>query len=410
MIQPLLFPVTGRFLVPAMLAAASLLSAAGCQSLRTAGAADPSPLGATPELPAATMKETASRGSNRVISFLTGKEPQDKQRAKQLYQEGDALFHQATDLPRAEAIPLYKQAAKQFRRAAEAHPDSALEQDALLMAGESLFFADRLTEAEEAFAELQKKYPRNRHNDRVAARLFEISRYWIETEKAGNASWMPVNFFDPKRPMYDVDGHAIRVLDNIRYNDPTGMLSDDATMAAGVEFMEQGKYDRADEFFTDLRDSFPDSEHQFNGHLLGLRCKLLIYAGPQYSGLVLDEAATLIEQTRRRFPGRLQDDPQVREEMARIAAEIDFKKAQRLVERARYREKRGEYGAARYYYQAILEEHGATPFAEESRERLAAIESEPDVRPQRMAWLVDAFPNQQRSKPLVVSEGGTLLR
>lgn len=416
MIQPRLFPAPARMLVPAMLAAVGLMSAAGCQSLRSGGgAAELGSLGAAgdaadarqPE--ASTLKETASRRSNRVVSFLTGREPQDKQRAQQLYQEGDGLFRQAADLPRDEAIPLFQQAAKRFRGAAQAHPDSALEQDALLMAGESLFFADRLTDAEEAFAELQKKHPRNRHNDRVAARLFEISRYWIETEKAGNTSWVPVNFFDPKRPMYDVDGHAIRVLDNIRYNDPTGILSDDATMLGGIEFMRQAKYDRADEFFTDLRESFPDSDHQFNGHLLGLRCKLLIYAGPQYSGLVLDEASELIEQTRRRFPDRLQD-PQIREEVAKIAAEIDFKKAERLVQRARYREKRGEYGAARYYYQAILEQHSATPFAEESRERLAAIESEPDVPPQRMAWLVDAFPNQQRAKPLVVSEGGNLLR
>ncbi len=407
-----------------VLLVAVLLVAAGCQTFRRRPIDGPASLFAKPpsdpqsELAGAPesideepmgIRGITEKSTNRVVSFVTGREPHNKARAKELYQEADALFRQASTLPREQAVDQFAEAADRFTRAAQAYPGSAIEQDALAMAGESYFFADRLIDAEEAFTLLQKQHPRSRHNDRAAARLFEISQYWIQTEKAGDKSWMPVNFFDPKRPFIDADGHAIRVLDNIRYNDPTGMLSDDATMAAGVEKMRQGKYQDADEFFTDLRQTFPDSDHQFNAHIMGLRCKLLVYAGPSYSGIMLDEADKLLKQTRRRFPDRL-SDASLSEELARISAEIDYKKAEKLVHRARYRERRKEYGAARVYYQEVLEKHTGTPFAEQARERLAAFADQPDVPPKRLAWLVEAFPNQRQRKPLILSEGGTVRR
>ncbi len=86
---------------------------------------------------------------------------------------------------------------------------------------------------------------------------------------------------------------------------PPADLADDATMAAAAEYIRQKKFEDADEFLTDLRETFSDSEHLFLAHLLGIRCKLEIYAGPRYSGLILEEAETLVKQTRQRFPDKL---------------------------------------------------------------------------------------------------------
>ena len=166
------------------------------------------------------------------------------------------------------------------------------------------FFANRLTHAAKVYEKLQKEYPRNRHNDRISARLFSISKYWIDTVKANEDKWFTLNLTDPKRPRLDADGHAIRVLDQIRYDDPTGRLADDATMAAAAEHIRQGHFEKADEFLTDLRETFTDSDHLFLAHLLGLKCKLEVYAGPEYSGLVLDEAEKLVKQNETTFPGQ----------------------------------------------------------------------------------------------------------
>lgn len=363
-----------------------------------------------------SVLEKTKKQAKSVMNFMTGKEQEDRVRAKQLYQQGDKLFRQAEAQTKDERKRLFAAAAKVFKKAAEAAPGSALAQDASFMRGESLFFADQLTKATDVYEKLQKEFPRNRHNDRVAARLFAISRYWIDTVKASGDPWYKINLTDSSRPRLDADGHAIRVLDQIRYDDPTGRLADDATMAAAAEYIRLKKFQQADEFLTDLRETFSDSEHLFLAHLLGLRCKLEIYAGPRYSGLVLEEAEKLVRQTRQRFPDKLAD-PKYGEMVARAAAEIAFHRAERLVYRAEYRENRKEYGAAQFYYQQLLERHGDTPQAETARKRLAKIEKLPAVPEQRLSWLTTIFPESRSAKPVKMtipngppSESGTMLR
>jgi len=321
----------------------------------------------------------------------------------------DKAFRAASATPRDKSAPEFLKAAKQFDKAGKAHPRSAIAQDAQFMEAESLFFADHLTRAEKAYSTLQKEFPNSRHNDRAAARQFAIAQYWIETEISGDNKIMPVNFVDRKRPWFDVDGHGIRVLDQIRFDDPTGKLADDATMAAALEHFRQKHYVEADEFLTDLRETFTDSEHLFNAHMLGIRCKMESYAGPKYSRLVLDEASTLIQQTRNRFPDKMRE-PEVRDVIAKASAEVDFRKAERLAIRANYREKRGEYGAARQYYQELLVDYDKTPFAETARTRLAAVEKLPALPEKKLAFLTKVFPEGKRAKPLKTSESTSFFR
>ncbi|WP_144059964.1 tetratricopeptide repeat protein [Rhodopirellula sallentina] len=356
-----------------------------------------------------TLWQSTQKTADSVTRFLTGREQTDAARARELYQEADTIFRNAAHDIRTVARDgetegdeksQFAKAAKLFGRAADAEPGSALSQDAMFMQAESLFFADKLMAASDVYAKLQKDYPRNRHNDRVAARLFEISQYWIDTEKAKPNSWWSLNLFDPTRPRLDVDGHAVRVLDQIRYDDPTGRLADDATMAAAAEYIRQGKYEMADEFLTDLRETFPDSEHFFVAHLLGIRAKLEIYAGPQYSGLMLEEAEKLVNQTRQRFPDKMRDQ-ETADMIARASAEVAYRRSEHLYARAQYREKKGENRAASEYYQKILDEYPSTPIADKARARLEKTSGLPPVPKQRLSWLKAVFPDSDRSPPLV---------
>lgn len=350
-----------------------------------------------------SLSEKAKQNAAAMMNYITFKEQENATRAKELYQQGDRLFREAKSQSREEAQKKYSESAKLFRRASQAAPKTALDQDALFMQGESLFFADRLPEAAEAYQKLQKEHPRNRHLDRVAARLFSISRYWIDVAKTDKGKWFTLNLTDAKRPRLDVDGHAIRVLDQIRFDDPTGRLADDATMAAAAEYIRQEKFEEADEFLTDLRETFTDSEHLFHAHLLGIKCKLESYAGPAYSGLVLNEAEKLVKQTRQRFPDKL-SEKKYGDMVANAGAEIARYRADRLAFRAKYRENRKEYAAAEVYYNEILEKFPNTPHADQSRKRLTEIEPLPDIPEQRLSWLKTIFPNSRSKDPLETTE------
>lgn len=386
---------------------ATVLLSAGCAALST-GCASLLQSPVTAEKPATetSWTESARDNTTKVVNFVSGREQEDPTRGKEYYQRGDTLFRQASTQPEDQRVESFRAAADLFERAGEASPGTALQQDSLYMQGESLFFADRLTEAAEVYQTLQKEFPRSRHNDRVASRLFAISRYWIDVAKSNEGSWIPINLTDPKYPRIDTDGHAIRVLDQIRYDDPTGKLADDATMAAAAEYIRQKDFESADEFLSDLRESYSDSDHLFLAHLLGIQCKLEIYAGPKYSGLILEEAEELVKKTRQRFPDKMQE-AKYRDMVARAAAQIQFLRAERLAYRAEYREKRKEYGAARYYYNELLKAHGDTPQAELARNRLTEIAELPAVPTQHLSWLTTVFPDSSRSDPLVTKDGNS---
>jgi hypothetical protein len=150
--------------------------------------------------------------------------------------------------------------------------------------------------------------------------------------------------------------------------------------------------------------------------MLGIRVKLECYHGPRYSGLILEEAEKLVKQTRERFPDKLAEKD-YGERVSRASAEIAFLQAERLRFRAEYREKRNEYGAARYYYQQLLERYADTPHAETAREKLAKLEAYPSTPPQRLSWLTTVFPDSTSSgaplefkQPTNSDEPKTMLR
>jgi outer membrane protein assembly factor BamD (BamD/ComL family) len=214
-------------------------------------------------------------------------------------------------------------------------------------------------------------------------------------------SFFSVNITNEEVPTRDVFGHAIRVLDNIRLDDPTGKLADDASLAIGNAFFAKGKFLRADDYYTDLRKAFPSSEHQFRAHFLGLKAKLESYQGVQYSAKPLEEAEKILKQIQRQFPVEAKQE---RTYLARAAGEIELRRAEREWHRGRRHERRAEYGAARMYYRTLVENFARTPYGAKAAERLREIDGRPDIPAQRMEWLVDFFPDEDAVEPLIANQ------
>ena len=332
------------------------------------------------------------------------KQDRDKQQARDDFQRAQVLFRSAVEIQGSADGSKLKRAARIYKDAAKQWPKSAVEEDSLFMMGESYFFADRYPKASHAYDQLLKEYPNTRHLDIVDGRRFALARYWLQLHKV-KPRWVTTpNMIDRSRPMFDTKGHAIKALDSIRLDDPTGKLADDATMLAANTYFVAGRYRKADEFYTDLRKSFPSSEHQFQAHLLSLKCKLLSYQGPDYDSKPLEEAEELVKQIRRQFASEVGPEADY---LDRAARELVAKKAEKEWERARYYERRNQYGAARYVYGRILEEYPSTSLAQQVRQRLDQINDQPDTPPQRMAWLSDWFTVLEDENKTVLTTDGT---
>lgn len=332
----------------------------------------------------------------RSFNKAIGKGP-DRAVARNAYELGVAAYNEATEMEGAARQQKFVEAAQHFVQAADRWPDSSLEQDALFMAGESYYFADYYVEANRQYELLIKRYANTRHLDVVEGRRFIIARFWL---KANDESpyLTGFNFTDPERPWFDTRGYALRLYDKIRIDDPTGKLSDDATLAAASERFAKGEWNQADELFMDLVTAYPESEHQFDAHFLGLKAKLNTYRGSDYEGSSLEEAEKLIKQMRRRFP---KESAQEREYLDRSFAEIRYKKAERIWKNAAYYDNRAEYGAAKFYYAMVLREYDDTPFGERAQQKMNDLRNKPDTPPQRLGWLVGLFPESDELKPIL---------
>lgn len=344
------------------------------------------------------FSETIAKTSKQLVG--KGESPP---KARELFAEGSRIYEQTAQLPVEERADGFLEAAKIFQDAAVRWPDSALEQDALFMSGESYFFADSYPKANHQYELLLKKYPNSKYLDKVEARRFSIAQYWLSLQQESPQSFWSWNLTDRTRPRRDTFGEAVRIFDRIRIDDPTGKLADDATLAAGNAYFASAKYLDADSFFTDLRKTFPSSEHQFQAHLLGVKAKLKSYQGPDYSGDPLDEAEKLIKQIHKQFPSFAAEE---REYLERAYAEVRFKKAEREWKMASYYDRRGEHRAARFYYSLLVRDFEDTPYAQEARQRLGEIRDAPADPPQRLGWLVDMFDKNDELTPIVAANPG----
>lgn len=332
----------------------------------------------------------------------------DEQLARQLYKEADGLFEQASNAQEKERRAIFLEAAGKYNTAAARWPDSMLQEDALYMKGECYFFADHYDDSRKAFESLIKEYPNTRHIDRVAARRFDIAQYWLAVHQDSPKFFLLPNWRDEQMPHNDVFGNAVRVYDKIRLDDPTGRLSDDATMAAATAHFKEGKFRQADRFFTDLRRTYPESEHQFEACLLAVKSKLQIYQGPDYDSAPLEEGQALIELMFEQWP---QESNEHREFLTEAYKEVRLKLAQREWETGQFFDGRGEYGGARFYYTRVVQNFADTSLATDAQERLAAISDRPDKPEQQMQWLVDRIPKQNNQhKPLLANPPLDFLR
>ena len=233
--------------------------------------------------------------------------------------------------------------------------------------------------------------------DIVQARRFTIAKYWLDVNRKTPdhfLTWRPSGL----RPNRDTGGEALRILDRIRLDDPTGKLADDATLALANGYFEKKRFMDASDTYEDLRRTFPNSEHQFDAHLFELRSRLQSYQGKNYDAANLEKAERLLKTIVTQFPRQADEH---REYLSKEAGNIRLQQAERELSMAQYYDNREEYRAATAHYNEIVAEFGDTPIGELAKERITELTGKPPEPEQRLSWLVNLFPEPKSSKPLI---------
>lgn len=304
----------------------------------------------------------------------------NEQFARASYDEGIRLYNEKK----------YNAAAEKFKTAINRGPHSPVEHDARFMLALTYYENDRYIKARDAFDELVKEHPNTRYLDALIDREWKIAQFWEKKARA-NYDWpLTPNAYDKTRPWFDTMGHAIKTYDNIRLNDPTGPRADDAIMATANIYFDRQRFEEADYHYTLLRKEYPQSELQYEAHVLGLQAKLRKYQGEDYDGTPLEEAKVLVKQLRTQFAGRLPADE--KERLHTIEGQLNLELATRDYRMAEHNDGTKHYGAARHYYGKVLKDYPNTELATKARDRMAQIASEPNKPEKPLGPLVDLFP------------------
>jgi TolA-binding protein len=326
----------------------------------------------------------------------------NEQYARDSYEEGIRLFNEKK----------FDAAADKFQAAISRGPHSPIEQDARFMLAESYVMANRLVKARDALDELVKEHPNTKYLDAVVQREWQIAEYWEKKAKQ-NYDWpLTPNAYDKTRPWFDTIGHSIKTYDNIRLNDPTGPKADDAIMATANIYFERRRFDDADYHYTLLRTEYPQSEWQYEAHLLGLQAKLRKYQGEDYDGTPLEESKKLVKQLRVQFASRLPAEE--KERLSTVEGQLNLELATRSFRMAQHYDGTKHYGAARHYYNEVIKEYPNTELATQSRDRITQIASEPPEPAKPLGAIVELFPQSAEKTRVAripeLQKGGRLYR
>jgi len=273
-------------------------------------------------------------------------------------------------------------------------PRAGFREDSLFLLAESQFQQKKFPSAQDSYAELLTDFPSTRHIDRTSERLFEIGRYWLDSQNFKAAAqirpagatapassidrgtpqgWiagLPVapNISDRTRPVFDTKGQALHALKTIWLNDPTGHLADDALMLAAATHMERGDLREADRILTNLRKLYPDSPYLEPAFLLGSHVRLMGYQGSHYDETPLEEAAQLKKSTLGLFPD-ITEKQRLRAELA----DIETARAEREWQRVEFYRKKNLPKAMAVYLNRILARYPDTAHAQRARQALLQL-------------------------------------
>jgi TolA-binding protein len=361
-----------RALGPAALALALLTGASGCMvgdwfskgsDARTAKAA-----------PQGAVEGMVLRGGEpeREILPAAGSAGAELEGAKRLYR----------DTKYAEAEPIFGKLA--------GNPKNIVQvvEEALFYQADCARLQGRYPYAAELYKKLLDAYPSGKHAQRCRERLFDIANYWLDDTRAymeacrekkeGKRWWVwpiaPIHF-DKTKPTFDIEGHAVRMLEQVFITDSKGPLAEKALFYLGSVMFFRENYRDADHYFEQLRVNHPDGKLAPEALRYSIICKQMIPGGSEYDGRVLAQARDSLAIAQVSYPELARDNNEFFQRqlfsITQQQADSDFKVAE-------FYQRIGRPGSAYFYYELVRRRYSGTAYAEKAAQRMAELKQRVD--------------------------------
>jgi TolA-binding protein len=318
--------------------------------------------------------------------------------------EGARLLFREKDYDKAEPI---------FERIADNTKNTfRILEEARWYEAECYYRQSRYRDAAPVYIQLLNNFPSSKYGEDARQRIFDIANYWLDEtrdqmeaarEKREGKRWvvMPLQMvhFEDSKPYLDIEGHALRLLEQVYMTNPRSPLAEKALFMLGsVRFYREDWRD-ADHYFYQLVLNCPNGKYAAKAAQLSILCKEIDQGGYAYDGRKLQEARELIKKAKIAYPELAQDgDPFLTKQLMQIHAV----EAEKDYEVARYWDRTGHPGAAYFSYEIVCRRYPGTSFAEKSKQRMTELKERVDREKQNTANEAPAPANEPAPPPRVL--------
>jgi TolA-binding protein len=255
-------------------------------------------------------------------------------------------------------------------------------------------------DAAERYLQLLHTFPSAAHGEQCRKKLFDIANYWLDEtrdqmeqarEVREGKRWFttpiaPVHFEDSK-PLLDIEGHALRMLEAVYMTNPHGELADKALFYLGSVKFYREDYREADHYFYTLVKTRPKSEHAAKALELSIICKEICTGGPDYDGRRLQEARDLITMARHAYPELSRGNEQF---LTKQMVAINKLEAEKDFNTARFWDRTGHPGSAYFCYEIVKRRYPGTSYAEKAEQRMNELRAKAEQEQQKLAAAAQA--------------------
>ena len=285
----------------------------------------------------------------------------------------------------------YKKAEKLFGKVADDTANPALvAEKARFHEAECQRLRKDYPDAMGTYNKLLKDFQYGVYRERAVGRVFEIADYWLEDTRAqmdaekekeeGKRWFVPWNFvhFNKSKPMLDQEGHALKALENVYFNDPTGPHAETALFLAGYVHFHRSNFKEADQLLSQMLElserNPPRSEEirklRVRAYELAILAKNNATGGPSYDGRKSAEALQLIQRAKMTQPELVASHGEFLDNQMKM---IRYQQAEKDFEIAEFYKRTGKAPAAWFYYELVRRRYHGTEFHDKAVVRMKEI-------------------------------------
>jgi outer membrane assembly lipoprotein YfiO len=217
---------------------------------------------------------------------------------------------------------------------------------------------DKLYEAYQAYQKVIDKYPFSERIQEIVEREYKIAEIFMGGQKR---KAMGMNL--------PVENPAIEIFTKVIENSSYGPLAPSAQYKLGLILKSLARFYEAEEAFNKVISSYPDSKWTEAAKFQIASCRAAVSKGSDYDQGATREAKDKFEEFVKEHP-----DAALSREAENNIAQLKEKEAESNFNIGRFYEKQKAYGAAKVYYEDIIENYPKSVYAAKALERLQIME------------------------------------